>query len=230
MVSSHVVIAGTGRAGTTLLVQLLGNLGYDTGLGRLTYYAQAHAGLESSLLDADAPHVVKDPGLDLLSLLDEGTVTPESIEWLVIPVRDLDQAVLSRKHRSLAERKLDAAGGLVGTHKPWKQREELAMRVHELLRAAAVYELRCILVAFPRFAQDADYAYRVLAPLLPPDCSDVAFRAAWDEAVDRTLVRLEELRPSPWMELRLNGMWLGQAGRRRLRPRTRLRALLARIR
>lgn len=228
MVASHVVIAGTGRAGTTLLVQLLGNLGYDTGLGRLTYYAQAHAGLESSLLDADAPHVIKDPGLELKSLLDQGLVTPQSIEWLVIPVRDLDQAVLSRKHRSLAAHKLDAAGGLTGTRRPWKQREELAARVHQLLEAAAVYELRCVLVGFPRFAEDADYAHRVLTPLLPEDCSAADFRAAWDKTVDRALVRVEELQASPWMELRLNGMWLGTAGRRRLRPRTRLRALLRR--
>src|SRR5271170_1882476 len=62
----HLVIAGTGRAGTSFLVRYLTELGLDTTLARngdrAGWDAEANAGLENMLIsDADLPYVVKSP-------------------------------------------------------------------------------------------------------------------------------------------------------------------------
>lgn len=62
----HVVITGTGRCGTTFLVELLTNLGLDTGFS-LAHTSQlkdevAHAGLEKNIDDQDCPYIIKNPG------------------------------------------------------------------------------------------------------------------------------------------------------------------------
>ncbi|MEK6322241.1 MAG: hypothetical protein AABN33_11210 [Acidobacteriota bacterium] len=66
MIRSHVVISGTGRAGTTFLVQLLTHLGLNTGLdvNTMELYPIARAGLEMDIRDANAPYIVKDPFLN----------------------------------------------------------------------------------------------------------------------------------------------------------------------
>jgi hypothetical protein len=77
MIRSHVVITGTGRAGTTFLVQLLTCLGLDTGfdintmevlptartahIGSMGLSPIARAGLEMDIRHAQAPYIVKSP-------------------------------------------------------------------------------------------------------------------------------------------------------------------------
>ena len=61
--SRHIVIAGPGRSGTTLLVRLFDRLGFDIGDPELGYFESAHAGLETELLSPEAPRVVKSPAL-----------------------------------------------------------------------------------------------------------------------------------------------------------------------
>src|SRR3954470_21878481 len=91
-----IVITGTGRAGTTLLVQILTDLGFDTGFkvdARIS--EDARAGLERDITHPEAPRVVKDPGLSrrLGGYLAAGTV---KIEHVLVPMRDLDVATASR--------------------------------------------------------------------------------------------------------------------------------------
>jgi hypothetical protein len=62
----HLVIAGTGRAGTSFLVRYLTELGLDTTLARngdrAGWDSEANAGLESLLVSGnDLPYVVKSP-------------------------------------------------------------------------------------------------------------------------------------------------------------------------
>ena len=61
------IITGTGRAGTTFLVRLLGELGLDTGYHppdwQKNFYAHSQAGLERDLTDPRGPYVVKNPAL-----------------------------------------------------------------------------------------------------------------------------------------------------------------------
>jgi hypothetical protein len=93
----HLIISGTGRAGTTFLVQLLTELGLDTGFTGSCAEIDpiAHAGLEHDLRAVDAPYVVKSPWLcdQLDELLARGDIR---VDHAIIPVRDLSSAAKSR--------------------------------------------------------------------------------------------------------------------------------------
>ena len=54
---SHIIITGTGRTGTTFLVQLLTNLGLETGFTRqnMALFENARAGLEHDVRNGNAP-------------------------------------------------------------------------------------------------------------------------------------------------------------------------------
>ena len=71
MKKHHLIISGTGRAGTTFLVQLLTELGLDTGFKDAfsEFHANCNAGMEWNLRREDAPYVVKSP--ELCEYLDE---------------------------------------------------------------------------------------------------------------------------------------------------------------
>ena len=61
----HIVITGTGRAGTSFLVELLTNLGLDTGyrseeLNKFKY-SLGRAGFENDIRKENNPYIVKDP-------------------------------------------------------------------------------------------------------------------------------------------------------------------------
>ena len=109
----HIVITGPGRSGTTLLVQLLDRLGYDIGTPALGYSDAAHAGLETNILQANAPQVIKDPGLSarLGWLIESGQVGRKEVEWLIVPLRDLEEAAASRISVSTRARDHRAPGG-----------------------------------------------------------------------------------------------------------------------
>jgi hypothetical protein len=61
----HCAISGTGRAGTSFLVQLLTYLELDTGFTEDTLILDknARAGLELDILSRNAPYIVKKPWL-----------------------------------------------------------------------------------------------------------------------------------------------------------------------
>jgi hypothetical protein len=185
----HIVIAGPGRSGTTLLVKLFDRLGFDIGTSQ-EYFENAHAGLETDILDPAAGHVVKDPDLTwrLGPLLKNGHVDREDIDWLIVPLRNLEAAAASRVATSAHAREVHAPGGLIGTARPGKQRQRLAEMTYGLFQVAARYELPLILLEYPLFARDVHYAYRRLLPLLG-DRGQEEFAAAWTASVDPALVR-----------------------------------------
>src|SRR5580700_9301679 len=98
----HVLIAGTGRAGTSFLVRYLTELGLDTELSRhgetAAWDEAANAGLETVPLAGqswDLPYVLKFPWTDQMidQILDHHAIRLEAV---ILPVRDLSEAAMSR--------------------------------------------------------------------------------------------------------------------------------------
>jgi hypothetical protein len=187
----HLIITGTGRAGTTLLVQLMTALGMDTGFPDISsgVFPNCHAGMEWDLRDPACPYVVKDPWMcDRLDpILREGFVT---VDHAIVPIRDLYSAAESR--RSVSERagipgNCTVAGGLWLTDNPEDQEAALAARLYQLFHTLARHDIPTTILDFPRFVADHDYLYRKLAPLLP-DISRDQFRTEFAKVVRPELV------------------------------------------
>jgi hypothetical protein len=185
----HLIITGPGRSGTTLLVRLFDELGFETHAKQLPYYERARAGLEADILAADAPYVVKKPNVTWLlrEMLQSGQLLRNSVEWLIVSLRDLDQAAASRMQITASSRAVAAPGGL-RTRRPGKQRHELAETTYSLFQTAAAFELPVIVIEYPTFAKDSEYAYRRLEPALR-NCTKAEFDRAWRAVVDPSLVR-----------------------------------------
>lgn len=170
----HLVISGTGRAGTTFLVQWLAASGLDIGtFGDGDYFADARAGLERRLLpDVDLPHVVKDPWL--WTYLHRVDLAATPVDVLVVPVRDLHDAAMSRVARERAALPgWDASvhgftpGGVIYSLDAADQERLLAVGFHHLLAWAVANDLPTVLLSYPRLVRDADYATDRLRPWLP---------------------------------------------------------------
>jgi hypothetical protein len=174
MARHHLIISGTGRAGTTFLVQLFTHLGLDTGFsdGASGIWPGCNAGLELDLRKPDAPYVVKSPWIcDYLDdLLKTGEVV---IDHAIVPVRDLFAAAESR--RDVVRRRDQGGpavapdaipGGLWHTTEPERQEDILAQQLHKLLVALARHSVPITLLLFPRFAADPEYLFERIHPLL----------------------------------------------------------------
>jgi hypothetical protein len=91
----HLIIAGTGRAGTTFLVRYLTELGLSTHLSAqpdAVADSYAEAGFEEVPLTCDRetlPYVIKSPGL--YEYIDE-LLQSVHLDAAIIPVRDLNLA------------------------------------------------------------------------------------------------------------------------------------------
>src|SRR5436309_11606939 len=98
MAKHHLIISGTGRTGTTFLVQLLTELGLDTGFAdsRSEIFSNCNAGMELDIRRPDAPYIIKTPRLCnyLDEVLQSGQVI---IDHAIIPMRDLYSAAQSRR-------------------------------------------------------------------------------------------------------------------------------------
>lgn len=159
---SHLVIAGTGRAGTSFLVKWLDACGLDVGSG-LAWHRKADAGLERNLLDAIAaggPYVVKDPWL--WTYCDR--VDPAEIDVLVLPMRELQQAAWSRVKRQMDNGSTvgpftaSTPGGMIHELNTTDQARILAIGFYELLWWAQTNGVRTIFPLFPRIVNDPSYA------------------------------------------------------------------------
>lgn len=181
---NHLLIAGTGRSGTTFLVQYLAACGLETQLareGRHAYDDAANAGLEDMLLgQPDAPYVCKSPWLyEYVErvLADKEIV----IDAVVVPMRSLVEAATSRVVNEMRARYAADAmpddckqwaswgttpGGVVYSLNPLDQARLLALGFHELLHALVKYKVPVLFLDFPRFVEDHDYLYDSLDSIL----------------------------------------------------------------
>ena len=178
----HVIISGTGRAGTTALVQLLTDLGLDTGFTDLSsgLFEFASAGMSLDIRRPDAPYIIKSPWLcDYLDeVLQGGDVI---IDHAIVPVRDLYSAAESRR---VVTEKADRSiypdrvpGGLWHTEDPARQEAVLAGQLYKLVYAIAKHEIPLTLLHFPKFICDPEYLYKQILFVLKDVDYDSFLRA-----------------------------------------------------
>ena len=209
MSEPKIVITGTGRAGTTVLVRILDALGLDAGLesGTLSpYMPGVRAGLECRVDDPAAPTVVKDMtlGFRMRQILEEGEV---SIAHVVIPTRRLDVAVASRVRAADYGRLPFRRGALTGTLHATEQEQVLVRMKDEIIDALTEFDVPYTVLEFPRFATDAAYTHDKLSAVAP-DASVDDVQAALDSCVRPEMIHETPLSTSERWRMRATAAWM----------------------
>ncbi len=203
---NHVVITGTGRAGTTFLVELLTYLGLETGFSADDIVSKknkvARAGLETDLRRKDCPFIVKDPWFCDYA---EEVICRDDIviEHIFIPVRDLAAAAESRRYVTKAGisnmsftkrlkhmiRPKRFRGGLwySQSSEPGKQEEILLMQIYKLILAISDTTIPVTFLCYPRIVKDCPYLFDKLKPILK-DITYESFCSVFSKAVRPELV------------------------------------------
>jgi hypothetical protein len=180
-----VVITGTGRSGTTFLVELLAHLGLDTGYNIDDINAKkktiARAGLEHDIRLKKCPYIVKNP---LFCDYAEEVLAREDIiiEHVFIPVRNLQAAAQSRRYVNEANfsnmpllkkikrtyKPKGVAGGLwdINPKEGVKQEEILLQKMYKLFLALSDTSIPITLMRYPRIVKDCAYLFEKLKPIL----------------------------------------------------------------
>lgn len=168
----HLIISGTGRAGTTALVQLFTYLGLDTGFDRDTCWEVdpiANAGLELDATREDSPYVIKSP--ELVEWLPQALERGITIDCAILPLRDLTLSTQSRvkvyeEHiRRGTFDALGSPGSLWKTSEPGQQAAESAQAFYRILETLARHEIPTYLPCYPLMTEDSDYLWRCLEPV-----------------------------------------------------------------
>lgn len=200
----HVVISGTGRAGTSFLVELLTNLGLDTGFrpDNLEQYKNklARAGLERDLREPSAPYIIKSPLFRMHAdeVLGRDDIT---IDHVFIPMRDLAAAAESSRFvtaQTLATMPLlkrirrrffpkSVVGGVWDTNNASSQEKVLLSQVYDLLLSLSRTTIPVTLLQYPLLVNDAPYLYGKLQPVLG-DITLGEFDSAFNRTVKKDLV------------------------------------------
>lgn len=212
----HLLIAGTGRAGTSFLVRFLTELGLETHISRFgenPWDQTAQAGLEDLPVAAgleNLPHVFKTPWA--YQFIEQMLADPAvELEAVIIPMRDLVEAAASRSIVELQAIHGQAPwmarfgrtwedwgvtkGGVVFSLSPVDQARLLALGFHHLVNRLVLAEVPLIFVAFPRLVQDADYLFGKVRPLIPASITLEQARRSHSRTADASLARVgRELR------------------------------------
>ena len=170
-----ILIAGTGRAGTTFLVEELTALGAPTGFTEArikgAQESHAHAGLESippmgqdGALGCSPQHsIFKSPSLTLRY---KQWIHASNIEAVIIPIREAHSAAHLRAVEHELNTKTPRGSFFAGAHTEEEQLQANTQRVYDLIYALAEADIRTIFLAYPRHVQDASYSYSQLRDVL----------------------------------------------------------------
>lgn len=166
--SNHVVITGTGRAGTTFLMQLLTVLGFDTGFTKKDFKTLIHpislGGLEYDIRrHGRKPYIIKNPWIcDYIDdVLTRGDIT---IDHVFIPIRNLHDAAESRRRIS---KQGIIEGGMWACDSQEKGIQEsiLVEKFYHLVLSLSENNIPMTFIHFPRLITDSNYLHRALTPL-----------------------------------------------------------------
>jgi hypothetical protein len=185
MKRNHVLITGTGRAGTTFLVHLLTKVGIDTGFNPENIDAfvdqTSFGGLELDIRNVDAPYVAKSPLMSLM--LDEILQNDDLIlDAVIVPFRSIKEAAASRldvQSKSGEFFPNSVPGGITTGAGGVDQEQELYLRIERILLSLSRTHIPVIFIAYPLLMQDKEYLYRKLVSVFP-SISHGMFVSAFD--------------------------------------------------
>jgi hypothetical protein len=189
----HLLIAGTGRAGTSALVQYLNGLGLETHLSRpggsADWHDMAQAGFEDMPLCTsgdELPYVIKLPWA--YQIIDQILSNPKMrLDAVLIPTRELVEAAASRSIVQLQgmsrtnewlsevaspwEHWATTPGGAIFSVSPIDQARLLAVGFHHLIERLVRADVPVVLLSFARLVSDSDYLFAKLRNFLPGEIS-----------------------------------------------------------
>ncbi len=176
-----VLITGTGRSGTTFLIELLTLLDLDTGFQRVNYtqyiFPNCGSGME---LDVTSPHkFLKNPEFirDIRNVLNTTT-----IQSVIIPIRNYTESASSRAQHGKAQ-----AGGLWGNVTDAISQEVFYYQIMaQYLVSMVRYDIATVFIDFDRMIANHMYLYMKLKHILPSSISLDHFERAFVEASGRS--------------------------------------------
>jgi hypothetical protein len=192
----HVVIAGTGRAGTTFLVELLIYLGFDTGFTKKdieSVHPSIRGGLgkgklKKGIRNPNAPYIIKDTWMHIhaRSVFRNPDII---IDHMFVPIRDINEAAESRRlfHKVTQSNKRIRSRALVGTNsmKKGDQERELEKNTYQFFHDLSKTTIPVTLIHYPLLVLDSNYLYKKLTPILEKEkISFVYFDAVFKEVVN----------------------------------------------
>ena len=202
----HLIISGTGRAGTTFLVQYLTAVGFDTGFTLDEALSQpdrvSHGGLEHSLAQTDLPDVIKSPWLvdELPEALHKERL---GIRLALVPIRKLEDAAESRRRvyreaASIGKDPLTQPGTIWKTNDPAEQEAQLAIAFYRLMETLGEHLIPVRLLPFPAIARDHQTLFQLLKDELDSHgISETRSRAAFDAVSRPPLIHSFPSDPAP---------------------------------
>lgn len=155
--SHHVIVSGTGRSATTFLMQVLTRMDLDTG------FPDFARPMEKDWRNPPLPYVIKRPQFcdELPAFLDAGFV----VDHAIIPLRNFEDAAVSRRRIAANAGSPNANGGLFGTTDPAKQKEVLQQKFMQLIDTITRRRIPFAIVDYNRI-NDVDYLFATLKPAL----------------------------------------------------------------
>lgn len=197
----RIAIAGPGRSGTSLLVQVLAAWGFATPDG--PWIEDAEAGLEARLGSRPDLEVEKDPwAFEYIDRLEPSVLA--NYDAFIVPVRRRQDAAISRSVRDRVHRAVSSesdhwrwdtwgvvAGGTVVETTADAVGNTLGKALWDLLEVVSAAGLQPTILQFPRFALDFDYLWAQLAPIVGGRIDEPAARAQWESIVDPSKIRID---------------------------------------
>ena len=162
--TSHIVITGTGRAGTTFLVQLFSCLGFKTALDSDYKYCEvSKAGLENDirLKECQDLEVIKDP--KFCDYVEEVIENDIPIRHIYIPIRELDQACKSRER---IQKTGIAYGCFWDANNIEEQELSLLNKFYKLLLSVSATNIPVTFIKFPKLVDSPFYLHEKLKPVI----------------------------------------------------------------
>lgn len=218
--NAKTLVTGTGRCGTSCLMQLLTRLGCNTGFKDAGhgYYNHHSAGQEIIVAPTasgtdrsayDDIRVIKDPRLcwTLRGILDHDLFP---VEHVIIPIREVGTASQSRMAKSLT---MLGNGDKPDVRKPAQQQTRFMYEsLGHLFETLAMNEIPYTTIQYPRMITDWRYAYRRLrqTPLLD-SVTESDFESAHGDVMDVGRITVEEGRALPYIQRQRDGVPFAEA-------------------